>query len=113
MEATICHLEKATKIVAQELRSFRDSTKESFTCRELSQEIAAKARRKQKKYESVSRDGPSNIDTSKRKTVASKLPKVKVLNLATYKFHVLGDYVQAIRRFGTTDSFSMQIVCLC
>jgi hypothetical protein len=33
----------------------------------------------------------------------------KTLNIFTYKFHSLGDYVQAIRLFGGTDSFSTQL----
>jgi len=28
----------------------------------------------------------------------------------TYKYHALGDYVDTIRRFGTTDSYSTQPV---
>ncbi|RDB16223.1 hypothetical protein Hypma_003115 [Hypsizygus marmoreus] len=35
--------------------------------------------------------------------------KLKTLNLLTYKFHALGDYVQMIRQFGGTDSFSTQL----
>jgi hypothetical protein len=110
-ESTICHLEKATKNIAHELRSFRDFTRESFKCWELPREIAARARRKQKKDEKVFKDGPGIVDATKQKQAASKHRKVKVLNLATYKFHALGDYVEAIRRFGTTDSYSTQIVC--
>jgi len=34
----------------------------------------------------------------------------KTLNLNTYKFHALGDYVATIRLFGTTDSYSTQLV---
>ncbi|KAF8523843.1 hypothetical protein JB92DRAFT_2589963, partial [Gautieria morchelliformis] len=34
--------------------------------------------------------------------------KPKTLNLLTYKFHTLGDYVSTIRWFGTTDSYSRQ-----
>ena len=34
----------------------------------------------------------------------------KLLNLNTYKFHALGDYVRNIRLFGTTDSYSTQVV---
>ncbi|KZV64559.1 hypothetical protein PENSPDRAFT_561883, partial [Peniophora sp. CONT] len=33
----------------------------------------------------------------------------KTFNLNTYKFHSLPDYVESIRRFGTTDSYSTQI----
>jgi hypothetical protein len=36
--------------------------------------------------------------------------KQKKLNLRTYKHHALGDYVDTIRRFGTTDSYSTQPV---
>lgn len=34
----------------------------------------------------------------------------KLFNLFTYKLHALGDYVSTIRLFGTTDSYSTQIV---
>ena len=43
-------------------------------------------------------------------TTVSK-PKRKSLNLSTYKFHSLGDYPNTIRRYGTTDNYSTQIVC--
>jgi hypothetical protein len=36
-----------------------------------------------------------------------------VLNLHTIKLHFLGDYVQHIRTFGTTDSYSTQLVRAC
>lgn len=39
-------------------------------------------------------------------------PKTKLLNLGTYKLHALGDYVRTIRLFGTTDSYSTQIVSI-
>jgi hypothetical protein len=34
----------------------------------------------------------------------------KCFNLQTYKFHALGDYTNHIRRFGTTDSYTTEIV---
>ncbi|KAF8228056.1 hypothetical protein L208DRAFT_1145210, partial [Tricholoma matsutake] len=37
-------------------------------------------------------------------------PKAKLFSLFTYKLHALGDYVQTIWLFGTTDSYSTQIV---
>lgn len=40
-------------------------------------------------------------------------PKQKLFNLLTYKLHSLGDYVRAIRWFGTTDSYSTQPVRPC
>jgi hypothetical protein len=34
------------------------------------------------------------------------------LNLNTYKMHTLGDYVQTIEEYGTTNSYSTQIVSI-
>lgn len=39
--------------------------------------------------------------------------RFKVLNLNTYKDHSLGDYVDTIRRNGTTDSYSTEPVRRC
>lgn len=47
---------------------------------------------------------------SKDTSVADDGRRVKTLNLNTYKWHALGDVVPAIRLFGTTDSYSTQIV---
>jgi hypothetical protein len=35
----------------------------------------------------------------------------KIVSMCTYKIHALGHYVTAIARFGTTDSYSTQVVC--
>jgi hypothetical protein len=48
---------------------------------------------------------------------AEQLPSVsgkrrKTFNLLTSKLHALGDYVETIKAFGTTDSYSTQIVRL-
>jgi hypothetical protein len=42
------------------------------------------------------------------KPTSSMARKPKQLNLKTYKYHSLGDYVDTIKRFGTTDSYSTQ-----
>lgn len=36
----------------------------------------------------------------------------KAFNMQTYKLHALGDYVSSIKMFGTTDSYTTQIVCI-
>ena len=36
--------------------------------------------------------------------------KPKVLNLNTYKLHSLGDYPETIKQYGTTDSYSTELV---
>ena len=38
--------------------------------------------------------------------------KPKELNLKTYKYHLLGDYIETIQQFGTTDSYSTQSVSI-
>lgn len=43
-------------------------------------------------------------------TPARSHPKQKKHNLHTYKFHALGDYVDAIQMFGTTDNYTPQTV---
>ena len=36
----------------------------------------------------------------------------RTFNINTYKFHALGDYKKAIRRFGTTDSYTTRVVSI-
>ena len=38
------------------------------------------------------------------------MPKIKRLNLSTYKYHALGDYPGMIWQYGMTDSYSTQTV---
>lgn len=71
--------------------------------------LSERVRKKQKVKErgrplpSVEREeGTADVEKLER--------KIKKLNLSTYKFHALGDYVQAIRQFGTTDNYTTQIV---
>jgi hypothetical protein len=44
---------------------------------------------------------PTALDTTRHK---------KTLNLNTYKLHALGDYTTTIRKYGTTDSYSTEVV---
>lgn len=131
-DCTLDFLEKSTTTIGRELRRFRDTSLSSFKCQELPVEIAARERRREraqaKKAQSVKgaqAPGTStnmnevpdlstnaNEGTSKDKDASSPKtkPKAKTLNLFTYKFHALGDYVRTIQLFGTTDSYSTQIV---
>jgi hypothetical protein len=56
-------------------------------------------------------DAASEQSRGSRTTRSGRKPMV--LNLHTIKLHFLGDYVQHIRTFGTTDSYSTQLVCAC
>jgi hypothetical protein len=64
-----------------------------YPTRELERERAARVRRK---------------STQQECNRSARQPKQ--LNLKTYKYHALGDYVHTIRQFGTTDSYSTQPV---
>lgn len=79
---TLDLLEKCTVHFGQLMRKFRDVTFIEFNTVALPRE-ARKA--------------------------SSTGKKRKGLNLNTYKFHSLGDYVRAIKLFGCTDSFSTQL----
>ncbi len=81
------------------MRKFRDTTQSAFVTLELPKETGARNRRQ------TSRKG-------KEKATAGNTPgrKPKILNLFTYKWHALGDYVRVIRLFGGTDGFSTQVV---
>jgi hypothetical protein len=97
-ESTLNHLESQTKVFGHRMRAFRDATKSEFNTVELPGESAARRRR------SLMAGG----DSVAKQRGSSK----KTLNLQTYKFHALGDYVQSIRLFGTVDSYSTQLVCV-
>ena len=53
-----------------------------------------------------------NSGKGKEKAVAGNTPgkKSKFLNLFTYKWHALRDYVHTTHLFGPTDGFSTQVV---
>jgi hypothetical protein len=95
-EATLTQLEQVTTNLGHLMRDFRDKTCAKFKTTELEREVEARNRRNARK---------------KGTKAQNQSRKVKSLDLHTYKFHALGDYVRTIRMFGTTDSFSSQLVC--
>ena len=98
-ESTLRHLEQLTKELGQLTQNFRDATQSAFATFELPKETEARKRRQ-------------NSGRGKEKAGASNASgkKSKILNLFTYKWHALGDYVSAIRLFGPTNGFSTQVV---
>lgn len=99
-ETTLSALGETFKRLSRQLRKFRDFTCEAFNTAELPKEMAARERKAARE-----RLGPHNPDAG------SSGRKAKKFNLNTYKFHAMGDYVRSIQLFGTTDSFTTQIVC--
>lgn len=126
-EHTLGAMEKATSAIGRGLRSFRDSSHSAFVVKELPSETTARGRRTQKKWlkstgskvqlplaPPPASSAPAALTPPAPAALAPPArpsPKVKKLNLFTYKLHALGDYVRTIRLFGTTDSYSTQIVC--
>jgi hypothetical protein len=98
-DTTLEHMESLTKDFGLLMRQFRELTCSQFQTVELPRELAARNRQHQ-------RDQAKRLTT----THSSSPRKHKTLNLFTPKFHSLGDYVQSIRSFGSTDSFSTQVV---
>ena len=86
-------LELSLKQLTTQLRRFVKVTCAAFETKELPVEAAARWRREKTQVKNL----PNG-------------PRPKSFNLLTYKFHALGDYVQTIRLFGTTDSYTTQIV---
>jgi hypothetical protein len=84
-DSTLDLLKAVTREFGHLIRQFRDKTSDEFNTVEL----------------------PRESGTQKGGRRSSKKKK---LNLNTYKFHSLGDYVATIRLFGTTDSYSTQVV---
>ncbi len=97
-DSTLRHLEKLTTELGMLMREFRDTTQSSFTTFELPKEKGARQRNQT--------SNPRKANTA----ASGGSLKVKELNLFTYKWHALGDYVRTIRLFGGTDGFSTQVV---
>ena len=97
-ESTLQHLESLTTELGNLMREFRDSTESDFEIVELPKEKGARQR--------------SGKGKEKAAPCGTSGKKPKSLNLLTYKWHALGDYVRTIRLFGGTDGFSTQVVHL-
>ncbi len=96
------------------MRQFRDPTSH-FDTVELPREAAARDRAAQAAAERRAPQNPTgnpstSTEASAPRPQASSARRPRKLNLNTFKFHSLGDYVASIRLFGTTDSYSTQMV---
>lgn len=63
-----------------------------------------------RKFRDVTFANFNTVALPKESSKSSSGQKRRSLNLNTYKFHSLGDYVRTIKLFGCTDSFSTQLV---
>jgi hypothetical protein len=115
---TLKIMKALTSKLGDTLRAFAILT-ERLDVRETPKEYA----RRRKQYESKKKSTVTKTTkTQACKSKASETPaedsaasdgrRSCTLNLDTYKMHALGDYVSTIEDYGTTDSYSTQIVCI-
>lgn len=107
-ETTLGFLDTSTRRLGKSLRKFMSKTAKRFMTRNLPSEEAARGRRKAR---AAAKGG--NTSSRANATGTSTGVKAQYFNFMTYKLHALGDYVSAIRHFGTTDNNSTQLVRRC
>jgi hypothetical protein len=95
-EITLDIMDKVTTELGSAFREFEMKVCPAYATRELARETTARLRRRAQK------NSTANSGDAAR--------KAKSFNLQTYKFHALGDYVESIRRYGTTDSYNTDVV---
>ncbi|KAG2128297.1 uncharacterized protein EDB93DRAFT_1096171, partial [Suillus bovinus] len=98
-EVTLDSMSRVFTSLTRQLRKFCHHICDHYITFELPKEKAAWHRRLGQAH-----------NKSRPTDTSSSSPKKKSFNMKTYKFHALGDYVQSIKFFGTTDSFTTQIV---
>jgi len=103
-DVTLDILYRVTMSLGNTLHAFEEKTRTAFQTRELEREREARQRRQEKTSSNTA------AGSSRTKALSTSARKPKQLNLKTYKYHALGDYVDTIQLFGTTDSYSTQPV---
>ncbi|KAL6305511.1 hypothetical protein BKA93DRAFT_731033, partial [Sparassis latifolia] len=106
------HTVKITEAVISDfgkiLRRFQAVTCHNFETTELPRESAARVRRAAKKMNLSSLVPTANAQ--RPSTGSLRTQRKKEFNMNTFKAHSLGDYPWYIRTYGTTDSYTTQIV---
>jgi hypothetical protein len=105
-DSTLSLLKTSTMLLGRTVREFVTKTSDIIT-KELPGETARRARTQAQ----AAKNKAPGQSGSAPSTAAAVQTRGKTLNLLTYKFHALGDYVASIFRFGTSDSYSTQVVC--
>lgn len=103
-EQTLNYMETCTQEFGKLMRNFRDLS-QKYNTRETDREMTARYRRTAEQAKKSSGD-----QTSVPPLIAPGARRKKTLNLFTYKWHALMDYVWFIRWFGPSDIYSTQLV---
>lgn len=135
-DLTLEVMDAVTVSLGDKLRKFTRKTCPVFATKELRRECDARVRRETKRS-TYSRRQTTNAQNTAQSGSISQAPndlavpttgqqqtdmlnpvqpsnarrRPKTFNLSTYKLHSLGDYVDTIRKYGTTDSYSTEPVC--
>lgn len=121
-DTTISALQVVTKVLGTQLRRFQSDIAKTYDTFETDKEYRARYRRKPvgKALKPTIEGQPANGTEAAESTTTADATESgtkysrrrKEFNLQTYKIHALGDVPSAIMRFGTTDSYSTQIVSI-
>ena len=115
-------LDNITVSLGEQLQLFQQKTCSVFPTRELRREAETRQRRsmaikgKASSLKTPAVGSPPETGSSSTGQVHTKASglrcarRPKTLNLNTYKYHALGDYASMIRKYGTTDSYSTEVV---
>jgi hypothetical protein len=97
-DPTLDILDDVTTALGRAFRHLNENVCPAYNTAELPREADARRRRQE------------NIDQKGKTKATDDKHLKKTLNLQTYKYHSLDDYVETIQRLGTTDSYSTSIV---
>ena len=102
-ESTLAILDANTSLLGKQLRHFKKTICPKYPTKELAREREARKRRQ------------TTVASARASAsaAAANVSQMKQLNLSIYKLHALVDYVSSIRRIGSADSYSTQLVCMC
>jgi hypothetical protein len=110
-DSTLESFDKVTTSLGYQLRKFARTTCPRFRTKETPKEKEARERRAiAKRAKEVAAAAAAGLPPPAEKPKKSASEKWKTFSLRTYKLHALGDYLKSIRLFGTSDSYSTQIV---
>jgi hypothetical protein len=118
-DLTLEILDQQTTDLGEKFRHFKSKVCTAYYTQELNCEVDARSRRQAKDVarrteSSMANEKGTGANAKGKQKEDPRLPRQprrkKSLNIQTYKFHALGDYVASIRRFGTTDSYSTEPV---
>ena len=109
-ERTLKFLEDTTILLSTQFRKFQVETCAKIKTMELPKEAEARARRTAAKASAHPQPASVGDPSIPVPIGGPSARRQKTFNLSTYKYHSLGDYTANIVRYGTTDSYTSEVV---